>query len=396
MRPGALLIVLAACHASANTVGDAGVDGTGSPGTATITATVNRTRFVTREHMLAAGEMQISGEPLAEQMGRDLTAYSRDRLPTDLYHSIPLNTTWIDLPGFSTGVESYEYSKQPMNELAFESGAGTSLVYAPLVDFDAATGTAARAHLAALVQHFAAGAHTLGRFVFAAGTYPVGNASGNANPTGAGDPTANELGWPGIWPTTHVFASFDPAIDPTGDVALQCAITSDDDPDGMIGSTLVSGDYECDASTLHLRSRATQIDATITPGADGFSAWKYGLWVLNYLQIMHDVNEAPVATVDAGCIWPASARRVIRSSATTAAATRPRRGHVPRIERHRGFPGADVHHRARQSRRRLARELRDYGRRDARGLPDAAVRPRLRLRGTARVVPSCDRRDRDR
>src|SRR5690348_15238834 len=89
----------------------------------TITASVGSTRFITREHMLASGEMQISGEPLAEAMGRNLGAYSRDRLPSDLYFEPTLNASWIDLAGFSTGVESYEYSKQPMNMLAFESGA---------------------------------------------------------------------------------------------------------------------------------------------------------------------------------------------------------------------------------------------------------------------------------
>src|SRR5689334_23285143 len=51
---------------------------------ASVTATVNSTRFVSREHFLAAGEMQISGEPLAEAMGRDLASYNRNSLPTDL------------------------------------------------------------------------------------------------------------------------------------------------------------------------------------------------------------------------------------------------------------------------------------------------------------------------
>jgi hypothetical protein len=255
-----------------------------APSSVTITATVNSTRFVTREHMLAAAEMQISGEPLATEMGRDLGAYSRDQLPPNLYNDPQRQTSWIDLPGFSAAVESYEYSKQPMNFLAFESGAGTSLAYAPLVNPSSAAGSAANANLAAYVQHFAAGANTLGRFVFAAGTFP------------AGDGSDNPLGWPGIWPTAHVFASFDPASDPTSQLVLGCSITSDDDPLGS-GSTLVCPDYECDASSLHLRDRASQIDHTITPGADGFSAWKYGLWVLNYLQIMHDAVENPVATV---------------------------------------------------------------------------------------------------
>src|ERR1041384_4111828 len=80
-----------------------------------ITNTVDSTRIVTREHMLAAGEMQISGEPLAEAMGRDLGAYSRDFVPAAGYQDTALNRLWVDLAGFSSGIESYEYSKQPMN-----------------------------------------------------------------------------------------------------------------------------------------------------------------------------------------------------------------------------------------------------------------------------------------
>ncbi|MEO6777238.1 MAG: hypothetical protein ABI467_30195 [Kofleriaceae bacterium] len=299
-----LALALAACNHTPGVAPDGGA-GDGSPPDAppsrhvTITATVNRTRFVTREHMLAAGEMQISGEPLAEAMGRHLSNYSRDRLPTDLYFDSQFGLSWTDLSGFSAAIESYEYSKQPMNSLAFESGAGTSLAYAPLVNPSHVTGAAASALLASTLQHFAAGSHVVGRFVFAPGTFPSGNPSGDTNPTGAGTGAANPLGWPGIWPTAHVFASFDPAIDPTGEIALGCAISSDDAPDGMTGFLVTSADYECDATTLHLRDRAAQIDSTITPGADGFSGWKYGLWVLNYLQVMHDGNEAPVTRVAA-------------------------------------------------------------------------------------------------
>jgi hypothetical protein len=272
----------------------------GAPATVTITATVERTRVVTREHMLAAGEMQLSGEPLAEAMGRVLANYSRYRVPGDLYLDPQMALSWIDLAGFSTGIESYEYSKQPMNNLMFESGAGTSLAYGPLVNSDDAVGAAATAHLTALVQQLGDAANTRGRFVFAAGTYPTNNASGNVNPTGAGVAAGNPLGWPGIWPTNHVFASFDPTIDPTHDVSLACAISSDDNPGALPGITVTSADYECDAASLHLRDRAAQVDPTITPGADGFSAWKYGLWVLNYLQVMHDTFEGPVSTVAPG------------------------------------------------------------------------------------------------
>src|SRR5262249_58499149 len=102
----------------------------------------------------------------------------------------------------------------------------------------------------------------------------------------------------GFLPTADVFASFDPTIDPTSDFALDCSISSDDDFT-MSGFRLQCPDYECDASTLHLRDRAAQVEAVITPGADGFSGWKYGLWTLNYLQIMHDATETAVTTVPA-------------------------------------------------------------------------------------------------
>ena len=284
--------------AAALTVHDGGVDVRVELQRAKVTGTVGSTRFTTREHFLAAGEMQISGEPLAEAMGRDLAGYSRDHLPADLYFD-PAPAAfgpWIDLVGFSTAVESYEYSKQPMNNVAFESGAGTSLLYGPLVNPGSATGVTATALLAAKIQRFGEASNALGRFVFPAGTFPANNLrGGTANPLGAGKPADNPLGWPGIWPTVHVFRSFDPAVSATSELVLGCSVTSDDDP-GATGA-LNCADYECNATSLHLTNRSAQIDATISPGADGFSAWKYGLWVLNYLQIMHDGAEAAVTSV---------------------------------------------------------------------------------------------------
>jgi hypothetical protein len=294
---------------------------------ARITATVGSTRFVAREHFLAAAEMQVSGEPLAEAMGRDLGNYSRDHVPPDLYFdtSSLASGPWIDLAGFSTAVESYEYSKQPMNGVALESGAGTSLAHGPLVNPEGVSGDAATALLAARVQHFAAASNALGRFVFPAGTYPVDNPrSGNTNPEGKGVLANNPLGWPGLWPTTHVFRSFDPSIDPTSAIDLGCTVSSDDDP-GATGA-LACADYECDYGTLHLRDRNAQVESVVTPGADGFSAWKYGLWVLNYLQSMHDSGEASVQAVADGDLSAVGApeNQVVgrdASGAATAAGT---------------------------------------------------------------------------
>lgn len=303
-----LVTSLGACDGAGNGVildgtPDAAIDGVpeavrdaGIGPRTVITMTVGSTRFVTREHMLAAGEMQISGEPLAEAMGRDLGAYSRDFVPADVYQDTTLGLLWVDLAGFSSGIESYEYSKQPMNNLAFESGAGTALAYGPALNPTNATGAAALGLLAGAVQHFGAGSHANGLYVFAPGTFPTNNPGGASNPTGVGLGTNNPLGWPGIWPTNHVFASFDPALQATSSLAIECSISSDDNPVG-IGGAVLCADYECDATMLHLPDRAAQIDATITPGADGFSAWKYGLWVINYLQVMHDTNEVAIATV---------------------------------------------------------------------------------------------------
>ena len=278
MRPLVIAVAMTAtaCHGGGSSrPADAGASDAPPAQNAMISATVNSTRFVTREHLLAAGEMQISGEPLAQAMGRDLGNYSRAHIPPDLYFDTSpwAAGPWIDLPGFSTGVESYEYSKQPMNNLAFESGAGTSLTYGPVVNPSGLQGSAADALLAPMVLKFAGESNALGRFVFA--TEP--------------------MGWPGIWPTVHPFASFDPAITPVGTATHNCSITSDDDP----GSTnaLTCADYECDASSLHLVNRGSA-DFTLTPGADGFATWKYGLWAINYLQVMHDSTEAAVSSVD--------------------------------------------------------------------------------------------------
>ncbi|HEY1814010.1 MAG TPA: hypothetical protein VGG74_16780 [Kofleriaceae bacterium] len=312
------MLAIGACSSPGHSSGmlvDAGTPDAPPAGSGVeITAVVDSKQFVVREHMLAAGEMQISGEPLAQTMGRDLTGYSRDLLPPNLYNDPVLGVAWIDLAGFSTGVESYEYSKQPMNFLAFESGAGTALVHAPLV--------AGISNLVDMMQHFAEGADTLDKWVFPAGTWPSMNPYGDTNPTGAGSGAANPLGWPGMWPTVHLFDSFDPTINPTSDIVLRCSISSDDTPQSAgSGSPAreLCADYECDASTLHLANRTMQIarsgsagprsapegergaviDGHITPGADGFATWKYGLWTLNYLQIMHDSTEAAVASVPA-------------------------------------------------------------------------------------------------
>lgn len=303
LLPGGLALSLLACHAgeAANSSGSGGASASSSvassssssgggapptddPQTFALAITAVDTRFTTREHFVAAVEMQLSGEPLAETFGRVLSGYSRDFLPTDQYFDPALNNpavTMTPIPspdplGFSTAVESYEYSKQPMNNIAFESGAGTSLLFGPVLNPAGLNGAAARENLRLWMQSLASESDALGRFVFPTAT------------------PANPLGWPGIWPTLQPFVDWDPTVK-ASNASTGCSITSDDDP-GATGA-LPCNDYECDATTLHLVDREKQVHKEIGPGASGWAGWKEALWVINYLQSMHDPNGGTVNSV---------------------------------------------------------------------------------------------------
>jgi hypothetical protein len=247
--------------------------------------------FVTRDHFIAAVEMQISGEPFAEAMGRDLSGYSRDfvcqlsQCSPSIYYDPALNDGLAgghngrdDLAGFASAVESYEYSKQPMNNIAFESGAGTSLAFGPVLDSAGATGADALQGLRGWVQRVAVEANTTARTVSTLAT------------------AQNPLGWPGFWPTLQPFTQWNPAIN-ASNASTGCSISSDDDP-GASGA-LLCDDYECDYTTLNLPDRTAQVSMAIGPGASGWAGWKEALWTLNYLQVMHDSNENAVDTVPA-------------------------------------------------------------------------------------------------
>ncbi len=234
------------------------------------------TRFRTEDHFIASVEMQLSGEPLAEAMGRDLSGYQRyyacqdsvcspsqyfdPTLPPD-DAGAPVGR--VDLAGFGSAVESYEYSKQPMNNVAFESGAGTSLVFGPVLNPEGRTGVDALALTHDWVLHMIGGSNA-GAFI-------------------PSDPTTAPLGWPGLWLTLQPFASWDPSIQPTN--AAGCSLSSDDT------HAFTCEQYECDYTTLHLPNRDAQVEKTIGPGSSGWVAWKEALWTLNYLQVMHDPKE---------------------------------------------------------------------------------------------------------
>src|SRR5690348_1502973 len=86
-----------------------------TPLSKSLSAKVTSTRFNTADHMLASIEMQVSGEPFAELLGRDLGGYDRFSATTDNYLDPATGKPTTDARGFCLAVESYEYSKQPMN-----------------------------------------------------------------------------------------------------------------------------------------------------------------------------------------------------------------------------------------------------------------------------------------
>lgn len=259
------------------------------PATSTATLKVQsvNTRTNVAEQMWGAIEMQLSGEPLAETMGRNLDGYDRQALLTDQY-APPDEDGKTDTVGYSTAVESYEYSKLAMNMLSFESGAGLSLQYGPLVNPTSLGGTAAvnllRDRVQALSIASSAGIKdAMGPWVMV----PA--------PT---DNVLNRLGFAGLVPQFAELSSFDSDIAPSGDVMRGCSLEGG--YGASAGMKVLVGDYECGYNTLHLSARPTGTKQ-IHIDAIGLAAWKQALWVINYFQFVHDVDGRGMTHVpDAG------------------------------------------------------------------------------------------------
>jgi hypothetical protein len=253
-----------------------------------LAAKVTSTRFLTADHMLASIEMQISGEPFAELLGRDIGGYDRFGAETDTYLDPETGEPTRDLLGWSLGIESYEYSKQSMNNVSFESGAGLSLMFGPRMNPTGATGDAAYVLMLDRLQYLAKASRASGAKI---GKDFV------AIPPPAGDPE-NAYGWAGLWPVFAEFRSFDPAIAPKVGADQQCSLAGATDEPLPPGTVITfAGDYECDYRTLNLPDRDAQVEKVLEPAALGFTAWKQGLWAINYWAAMHDVDQHPIVVV---------------------------------------------------------------------------------------------------
>ncbi len=250
-----------------------------------LSARVTNTRIVTANLALASIEMQITGEPFAEFLGRDLAGYDRNSPVTDQYTDPVTNVTSTDPTGYAFAVESYEYSKHAMNSLSFETGAGLSLQFGPVLNPAKKVGQPAFELLRDRFQLIAEASGSAG----AMGTNLIVSPAPTDNPF-------NHYGWPGIWPEFIEFRSFDPHIVPSVGATRGCTLTGG--YGASAGTAQLVGDFECGYSSLNLPLRDTQVERVIDVDALGYTAWKQALWVINYWQSMHDTAGNAITQVE--------------------------------------------------------------------------------------------------
>ncbi len=277
--------------------------GSSAPSAKPLSGQLAGRHFDVASAMRAAYEMHLSGEPFATFLGYNLCGFSRALALTDQYSSDCKTDTVTDPLGYALAVESFEYAKQPVNNLSFESGAGLSLEFGPVLNPSGQTGAPAAALLSDRFQRLAAEAMASG---------PPNTALIVAPP-----PTLNPLdyfGWPGLWPAFAPFAGFDPAIVPVPGTVNTCTFT------GSAGSFaygsvsnvgLRIANYECDYNSLNLGSscptasaaydpdacRDGKVEKTLSPSALGYTAWNQALLVWTYWKSLQDAAGNPISAV---------------------------------------------------------------------------------------------------
>ena len=259
-----------------------------------------------QEVMFAAGEMQTSGEPFAQHFaGRNLNNYDRTFLPPDEYllplpddagdidgavpdpgfgYLLPSGANGLVLPikdlfGWSTAVESYEYSKMHMNMVANQTTAGLSLANGPVLATRSEPTPIAKIIARAAELFTNAGTDLAG---YAQVPPPVNN-------------NQNYLGFPGLWPNFAPFDSFDPTMEPSPDVVKSCTLVGGYGGIPTLGAELP--EFECAYNSLHLPNRDAQVNKTLVPAALGFATWKEALWSIDFAGRLHDSGSNPVTAV---------------------------------------------------------------------------------------------------
>jgi hypothetical protein len=245
-------------------------------------------RVDTQSLLFAAGEMQISGEPFASGFaGRNLGDYDRNYVPPNMYildngsdDPIPV----VDLFGFGTAVESYEYSKYYMNMIIQESTAGVSLADGPLVA--QLPGATSLERLRARMQDLLSNAGT-----------DVGGYATLPAPT---NNTLNYLGFPGQWPSFLPFSDWDPTLAPSLQVVASCTYQGGYGGLGLGASKSVDPIYECDYNSTQLQNRDQQVDKVLVPAVLGLATWKEAIWAIDFAGRVHDSCNTQVSLVAPG------------------------------------------------------------------------------------------------
>jgi hypothetical protein len=248
-----------------------------------VVAEMKNDRIDVQSLMFAAGEMQTSGEPFASNFaGRNLSDYDRNYIPTDQYilnngadDPVPIT----DLFGFSTAVESYEYSKYHMNIVVEQTTAGISLADGPVVAGEPGATTLDKLRSRAYDLMSNAGTDIGGYAVLPA---PTGNSQ-------------NYLGFAGVWPVMVPFKDFDPTFAPTPQVVQSCTYKGGYGGVGF-GSSVIPL-YECAYNSLHLPNRDAQVTKTLVPAVAGFTTWKEALWAIDFAGRIHDSGSNQVTSV---------------------------------------------------------------------------------------------------
>jgi hypothetical protein len=253
-----------------------------------VQAQVVSSRVDTQSLLFAAGEMQISGEPFASGFaGRNLGDYDRNYIPPNMYilnlgteDPIPV----VDLFGFGTAVESYEYSKYYMNMVIQESTAGVSLANGPLVS--QLPGATSLARLQARMEDLLSSSGTdLGGYA----TLPA--PKGNA---------LNYLGFPGQWPSFLPFKDWDPTLEPSLQVVASCTYQGGYGGLGVAGSKSIDPIYECDYNSTQLPNRDQQVDKVLVPAVLGLATWKEAIWAIDFAGRVHDSCNNQVNVISPG------------------------------------------------------------------------------------------------
>ncbi len=277
MREATLKVTLTALLALGASCGGPSLPKGTPPGKTYFTSKMTDSQFHTADHFLASIEMQISGEPFAQLLGRNLAGYDRFNTTPDLYLDPATGQAIVDPMSYSMAIESYEYSKQPMNNTSFESGAGLSLEFGPILNPGNLNGDDAFVLLRDRLETFAVQSNTAGP----PGLNFVVIPAPSDNPL-------NVYGWPGYWPIFAEFKSFQPDIVPSGSGGARGCTFVGGYAAAAIGAQVV-GQYECGYNSLNLPLRDVQVEKVLEPAALGFALWKQGLWTINYWGSTHDL-----------------------------------------------------------------------------------------------------------